>query len=80
MKRLLFVMIALVSYWLHAETIRRKTRKLVKIISKTINVGTGVCPFSFHKHKDGKLTGYDIDVIKAVAKEEGLKLKFNETS
>lgn len=27
-----------------------------------------------------KLTGYDIDVIKAVAKEEGLKLKFNETS
>ncbi len=30
--------------------------------------------------KDGKLTGYDIDVIKAVAKEEGLKLKFNETS
>lgn len=36
-------------------------------------------PFSFHD-KDGKLTGYDIDVIKAVAKEEGLKLKFNETS
>ena len=27
-----------------------------------------------------QLTGYDIDVIKAVAKEENLKLKFNETS
>ena len=27
-----------------------------------------------------QLTGYDIDVIKAVAKEEGYKLKFNETS
>ena len=48
--------------------------------SKTINVGTEgtYAPFSFHD-KDGKLTGYDIDVIKAVAKEEGLKLKFNET-
>ena len=49
--------------------------------SKTINVGTEgtYAPFSFHD-KDGKLTGYDIDVIKAVAKAEGLKLKFNETS
>ncbi len=49
--------------------------------NKTINVGTEgtYAPFSFHD-KDGKLTGYDIDVIKAVAKEEGLKLKFNETS
>ena len=27
-----------------------------------------------------QLTGYDIDVIKAVAKAENLKLKFNETS
>ena len=33
----------------------------------------------FPQQKD-QLTGYDIDVIKAVAKEEGYKLKFNETS
>ena len=36
-------------------------------------------PFTFHNKQD-KLTGYDIDVIKAVAKEKGYKLKFNETS
>ena len=47
---------------------------------KTLRVGTEgtYAPFTFH-NKD-QLTGYDIDVIKAVAKEEGYKLKFNETS
>ncbi|WRN74787.1 transporter substrate-binding domain-containing protein [Staphylococcus aureus] len=61
-------------------TIRLKDKEASKD-SKTINVGTEgtYAPFSFHD-KDGKLTGYDIDVIKAVAKAEGLKLKFNETS
>ncbi|MCP6652155.1 transporter substrate-binding domain-containing protein, partial [Klebsiella pneumoniae] len=29
--------------------------------------------------KEGKLTGYDIDVTKAVAKEMGYKVKFKET-
>lgn len=38
-----------------------------------------LCTFYFPQQKD-QLTGYDIDVIKAVAKEEGYKLKFNETS
>ena len=48
---------------------------------KTLRVGTEgtYAPFTFHNKKD-QLTGYDIDVIKAVAKEEGYKLKFNETS
>ncbi|AEH54337.1 amino acid ABC transporter substrate-binding protein [Heyndrickxia coagulans] len=34
-------------------------------------------PFSFHKN--GKLTGYDIDVAKEVAKRLGLKAEFKET-
>lgn len=34
-------------------------------------------PFTFQR--DGELTGYDIDVIKAVAKEAGLKLTFKQT-
>ena len=51
------------------------------IVIKTLRVGTEgtYAPFTFHNKKD-QLTGYDIDVIKAVAKEEGYKLKFNETS
>ena len=49
--------------------------------SKTLKVGTEgtYAPFTFHNKQD-KLTGYDIDVINAVAKEKGYKLKFNETS
>ncbi|QRF17666.1 transporter substrate-binding domain-containing protein [Staphylococcus lugdunensis] len=48
---------------------------------KTLKVGTEgtYAPFTYHDKQD-KLTGYDIDVIKAVAKAEGYKLKFNETS
>ena len=49
--------------------------------NNTLRVGTEgtYAPFTYHNKKD-QLTGYDIDVIKAVAKEENLKLKFNETS
>jgi His/Glu/Gln/Arg/opine family amino acid ABC transporter permease subunit len=36
-------------------------------------------PFSFHDEKNNKLTGYDIDVIKAVAKKAGWRLQFVET-
>ncbi|MDX6277562.1 MAG: L-cystine transport system substrate-binding protein tcyB, yecS [Nocardioidaceae bacterium] len=47
-----------------------------------VRVGTeGVYPpFSFHDDKTNKLTGYDIEVIKAVAKKEGWRLKFVETT
>ena len=37
-------------------------------------------PFSYHKTANGPLTGYDVDVIKAVAKKAGLKIKFKETT
>ncbi|HHC5998740.1 TPA: transporter substrate-binding domain-containing protein [Staphylococcus aureus] len=80
MKRLLFVVIAFVFILAACGNNSSKDKEASKD-SKTINVGTEgtYAPFSFHD-KDGKLTGYDIDVIKAVDKAEGLKLKFNETS
>ena len=47
-----------------------------------VRVGTeGVYPpFSFHDDKTNKLTGFDIDVIRAVAKKAGWRLKFVETT
>jgi His/Glu/Gln/Arg/opine family amino acid ABC transporter permease subunit len=47
-----------------------------------VRVGTeGVYPpFSFHDAKTNKLTGYDIEVIKAVAKKAGWRLEFVETT
>ena len=47
-----------------------------------VRVGTeGVYPpFSFHDAKTDKLTGFDIDVIKAVAKKAGWRLEFVETT
>ncbi|MEB8127401.1 amino acid ABC transporter substrate-binding protein [Staphylococcus succinus] len=47
---------------------------------KTFIVGTEgtYAPFSYHDKKD-KLTGYDVEVMKAVAKEMGYKVKFKET-
>lgn len=37
-------------------------------------------PFTFHDPKTDALTGYDIEVVKAVAKEAGWRLKFVESS
>ncbi|MEO6530438.1 MAG: amino acid ABC transporter substrate-binding protein [Specibacter sp.] len=36
-------------------------------------------PFSFHEGGAGDLTGYDVDVAKAVAQKLGVKAKFEET-
>lgn len=36
-------------------------------------------PFSYHEGGSGKLTGYDVEVIKAVASELGVKATFEET-
>lgn len=43
--------------------------------SKTLTVGTEgtYAPFTFHD-KDGKLTGYDVEVTEAVAKKRVTKL------
>nr|WP_314487027.1 amino acid ABC transporter substrate-binding protein [uncultured Kingella sp.] len=46
----------------------------------TITVGTEgtYAPFSYHD-KDGKLTGYDVEVTRAVADKLGVKVEFRET-
>lgn len=46
----------------------------------TVTVGTEgtYAPFTFHD-KDGKLTGYDVEVTRAVAKKLGITVEFKET-
>ncbi|XXQ69311.1 amino acid ABC transporter substrate-binding protein [Neisseriaceae bacterium B1] len=46
----------------------------------TITVGTEgtYAPFTFHD-KDGKLTGYDVEVTRAMAAKLGVKVEFKET-
>lgn len=46
---------------------------------KTLTVATEgtYAPFSYYK--DDKLSGYDVEIIEAVAKEMGIKVKFVET-
>ena len=46
----------------------------------TITVGTEgtYAPFTYHD-KDGKLTGYDVEVARAVADKLGIKVEFKET-
>lgn len=47
--------------------------------TKTIRVGTEgtYAPFSFHQ--EGKLTGYDIEVVNEIAKRLGLTVEYKET-
>ena len=47
---------------------------------ETILVGTmgTYAPFTYHE-KDGKLTGYDVEVTRAVAAKLGVKVEFKET-
>ncbi|PXA68153.1 polar amino acid ABC transporter substrate-binding protein [Cryobacterium arcticum] len=49
--------------------------------SGTLTVGTEGTyrPFSFHADGSGDLTGYDVEVAKAVADELGVEVKFEET-
>lgn len=50
--------------------------------TQTIIVATEgtYAPFSYHATVNGPLTGYDVDVIKAVAAKAGLKVQFKETT
>jgi cystine transport system substrate-binding protein len=49
--------------------------------SGTLTVGTEGTyrPFSYHEGGSGSLTGYDVEVIEAVAAKLGVKAKFEET-
>ena len=49
--------------------------------TKTLLVGTEgtYAPFTFHD-KDGKLTGFDVEIIEKVAQKLGWKVEFKETA
>ncbi|TFD25072.1 amino acid ABC transporter substrate-binding protein [Cryobacterium sp. TMT2-10] len=49
--------------------------------SGTLTVGTEGTyrPFTFHENGSGKLTGFDVEVVEAVAGKLGVKAKFEET-
>lgn len=49
--------------------------------SGTLTVGTEGTyrPFSFHENGSGDLTGYDVEVVEAVAAELGVEVEFEET-
>lgn len=49
---------------------------------KTITIATegNYAPFSYHATPNGPLTGYDIEVAKAVAAKAGYKINFKETT
>lgn len=85
MKKMLFGLLALVIVIAVAacgnDSSNKKSSE-TKTVSKdkTFVVGTEgtYAPFSYHDKND-KLTGYDVDVMKAVAKEMGYRVKFKET-
>ena len=56
----------------HAGEIADRVEK-----TKTLLVGTEgtYAPFTFHG-KDGKLTGFDVEIIEKVAEKLGLKIEF----
>ncbi|QIW16782.1 amino acid ABC transporter substrate-binding protein [Pasteurellaceae bacterium RH1A] len=67
--------LALTALTVHAGPISDRVEQ-----TKTLLVGTEgtYAPFTFHD-KEGKLTGYDIEVIQAVGDKLGLKVEFKET-
>ncbi|OBX79444.1 amino acid ABC transporter substrate-binding protein [Haemophilus aegyptius] len=81
MKKLLFTTALLTgaiafSTFSHAGEIADRVEK-----TKTLLVGTEgtYAPFTFHS-KDGKLTGFDVEIIEKVAEKLGLKVEFKETA
>lgn len=65
----------------NAVTAASSNSLLDKINSKqTLLVGTmgTYAPFTYHE-KDGKLTGYDVEVTRAVANKLGVQVEFKET-
>ena len=64
-----------------AQTANASGSLIERINNKgTITVGTEgtYAPFTYHD-KDGKLTGYDVEVTRAVADKLGVKVEFKET-
>ncbi|MDT3994847.1 transporter substrate-binding domain-containing protein, partial [Mammaliicoccus fleurettii] len=80
MKKGIFLIIALIVVLAACGNSNDSKESSSKKDDKKIVVGTEgtYAPFSFHDKND-KLTGYDVEVTKAVAKEIGYKVEFKET-
>ncbi len=82
MKKIKYLIVALVfgfavSACASSDSTTSTYDKIMK--DKTITVATEgtYAPFSYYK--DDKLVGYDVEIMEAVAKEMGIKVKFIET-
>ncbi|UXR69226.1 MULTISPECIES: amino acid ABC transporter substrate-binding protein [unclassified Staphylococcus] len=80
MKRILFLMVAFAIVLAACGNNNDSKDSSSKNEDKKIVVGTEgtYAPFTFHDKND-KLTGYDVEVTKAVAKEMGYEVEFKET-
>lgn len=83
MKKRHFLKLALASVLLTALPTQAKTASLLERINNhgTITVGTEgtYAPFTYHD-ESGKLTGYDVEVTRAVAEKLGVTVDFKETN
>ncbi|MFP6079027.1 amino acid ABC transporter substrate-binding protein [Helicobacter pylori] len=79
MKKVLFLFLLVIGFFWGFLNASGLYEKLIN--KETISVGTeGIYPpFTYH-NKEGKLTGYDVEVARELAKELGVKIKFHETS
>ncbi|MFT2697248.1 transporter substrate-binding domain-containing protein, partial [Helicobacter pylori] len=79
MKKVLFLFLLVISFFGGFLSASNLYERLIN--KETISVGTeGIYPpFTYH-NKEGKLTGYDVEVARELAKELGVKIKFHETS
>ena len=75
--------IALTTLALATSTVASAKDSLLDRINQkgTITVGTEgtYAPFTYHD-ESGKLTGYDVEVTRAVAEKLGIKVEFKETN
>jgi cystine transport system substrate-binding protein len=80
MKKLYWVLAALIFVLAACGQDDDNGKKASTEKEKVLTIGTEgtYAPFSYHDKQD-KLTGYDVEVAEAVAKEAGYKVKFVET-
>ncbi|TDM07669.1 amino acid ABC transporter substrate-binding protein [Macrococcus lamae] len=80
MKKFLWILAAMIFVLAACGQNNDNSKKDSAKKEKVLTIGTEgtYAPFSYHDKQD-KLTGYDVEVAEAVAKEAGYKVKFVET-
>ncbi|WP_407857614.1 transporter substrate-binding domain-containing protein [Enterococcus hailinensis] len=80
MKKIALVLVALTSFLILTGCDTKKTATTNSSdVKKTIVVGTSGVSKPFSYEKDGQLTGYDVEVVKAIFKGTDYKVKFEKT-